>query len=162
MRKFARALAPHERASKLARELARGYCGGVDEDTYTTGEAARILRVTESRVRQMLKAGELEGSRDVNERWRIPQRAIHERLDARPREPRESRGAAVDVDALIERLAQAEHARGRAEQRLELTEHAESTMREQLERERERADRAERELAELRGLGFWARLFGGG
>jgi hypothetical protein len=110
----------------------------------------------------MLKAEELEGSRDVNERWRIPQRAVHERMDSRPREPRESRGAAVDVDALIERLAQAEHARGRAEQRLELTERTESTLREDLDRERERADHAERELAELRGLGFWARLFGGG
>jgi excisionase family DNA binding protein len=134
----------------------------VEEDVYTTGEAARILRVTESRIRQMLAGGELEGSRDVNGRWRIPQHAVHERLDARPREPRESRGAAVDVDALIERLAQAEHARGRAEQRLELTGHTESTLREDLERERERADRAERELSELRGLGFWARLFGGG
>jgi excisionase family DNA binding protein len=133
----------------------------VVEDTYTTGEAARILRVTESRVRQMLKAGELEGSRDVNERWRIPQRAVHERMDARPREPRESRGAAVAVGELIERLAQAEHARGQAEARLQLTEDAESTTREALERERERADRAERELAELRGRGFWARLFGG-
>ena len=132
------------------------------EDVYTTGEAARILRVTESRVRQMLAAEELEGSRDVNGRWQIPQRAVHERLDARPREPRESRGAAVDVEVLIERLAQAEHARGRAEQRLELTERTESTLREDLERERERAYHAERELAELRGLGFWARLFGGG
>ena len=132
------------------------------EDVYTTGEAARILRVTESRVRQMLAAEELEGSRDVNGRWQISQRAVHERLDARPREPRESRGAAVDVEVLIERLAQAEHARGRAEQRLELTERTESTLREDLERERERADHAERELAELRGLGFWARLFGGG
>jgi excisionase family DNA binding protein len=136
---------------------------GVEEDTYTTGEAARILRVTESRVRQMLSAGELEGSRDVNERWQIPQHAVHARLDRRaPREPRAQQGTPVDVDALIERLAQAEHARGRAEQRLELTERTESTLREDLERERERAARAERELSELRGLGFWARLFGGG
>ena len=135
----------------------------VEEDFYTTGEAARILRVTESRVRQLLASGELEGSRDVNERWQIPQHAVHERMDRQgPREPRASQqGTSVDVDALIERLAQAEHARGRAEQRLELTERTESTLREDLERERERADRAERELSELRGLGFWARLFGG-
>jgi excisionase family DNA binding protein len=133
----------------------------VEEDFYTTGEAARVLRVSESRIRQMLKAGELEGSHDVNNRWRIPQHAVHARMDARPREPRESRGAAVDVGELIERLAQAEHARGQAEARLQLTEDAESTTREALERERERADRAERELAEVRGRGFWARLFGG-
>jgi hypothetical protein len=133
----------------------------VEEDTYTTGEAARILRVTESRVRQMLAGEELEGSRDVNGRWQIPQHAVHARMDARPREPRGSRGADVDVGELIERLAQAEHARGQAEARLQLTEDAESTTREALERERERADRLESELAELRGRGFWARLFGG-
>jgi excisionase family DNA binding protein len=131
------------------------------EEFYTTREAARILRVTESRVRQMLKDGELRGgSHDVNKRWRIPQHAVHARMDARPREPRAA-GQAVDVGELIERLAQAEHARGQAEARLQLTEDAESTTREALERERERADRAERELAELRGRGFWARLFGG-
>jgi excisionase family DNA binding protein len=133
----------------------------VEEDTYTTGEAARILRVTESRVRQMLAAGELEGGRDLNGRWRIPQRAVHERMDARPREPRESRGAAVDAGELIERIARLERELGRAEERGELTEQAHSTTREQLERERERADRLESELAELRGRGFWARLFGG-
>jgi excisionase family DNA binding protein len=131
------------------------------EDTYSTGEAARILRVSESRVRQMLGSGELEGAKEpLSDRWRIPQHAVHARMDARPREPRGS-GQAVDVGELIERLAQAEHARGQAEARLQLTEDAESTTREALERERERADRAERELAELRGRGFWARLFGG-
>lgn len=55
---------------------------------------------------------------------------------------------------------------GRLEGRLELTEQADSTLREQLERERQRADqerertqRLEAELAERR-RGFW-RLFGG-
>jgi hypothetical protein len=45
--------------------------------------------------------------------------------------------------------------------RLELTEAAESTLREQLQRERERADRLEAELRDERSIGFWARLFGG-
>jgi excisionase family DNA binding protein len=162
MREFARELVyTQARNTRLRERLRGGSVAGVEDDTYTTGEAARILRVTESRVRQMLKDGELEGSHDVNKRWRIPQRAVHARMDARPREPRESRGAAVDVGELIERLAQAEHARGQAEARLQLTEYAESTMREQLERERERADRLESELAQMRGRGFWARLFGG-
>ena len=131
------------------------------EDVYTTGEAARILRVTESRVRQMLASGELEGSRDVNGRWQIPQHAVHARLDRRG--PRESRvaGQAVDAAELIDRIAALERALGRAEERGELTEQAHSTTREQLERERERADRLESELAELRNRGFWARLFGG-
>ena len=132
------------------------------EESYTTGEAARILRVSESRVRQLLAGGELEGTRDVNGRWRMPQRAVHERLDARPREPRApQQGTSVDVGELIERLAQAEHARGQAEARLQLTEHAHSTTQDDLRRERERAERLESELAEMRSRGFWARLFGG-
>jgi hypothetical protein len=45
--------------------------------------------------------------------------------------------------------------------RAELTATTESTLREQLERERERADRLEAELRDERGRGFWARLFGG-
>jgi excisionase family DNA binding protein len=33
----------------------------VEEETYTVDEAARILRLTPGRIRQMLRAGELEG-----------------------------------------------------------------------------------------------------
>jgi excisionase family DNA binding protein len=132
----------------------------VEDDTYTTGEAARVLRITESRVRQLLAGGELEGSRDVNGRWHIPQRAVHERMDRRPAR-RESAAPAVDVDALIDRLGQLEHELGRAEVARELTEQAHSSVQEDLRRERERSERLESELAELRGRGFWARLFSG-
>jgi uncharacterized protein (UPF0335 family) len=52
--------------------------------------------------------------------------------------------------------------------RAELTATTESTLRESLERERERADRLEEQKEQLRGeleversKGFWARLFGG-
>jgi hypothetical protein len=44
--------------------------------------------------------------------------------------------------------------------RQELTQITESTLREQLERERERADRLESALEAERTKGFWARLFG--
>jgi excisionase family DNA binding protein len=33
----------------------------VEEETYTVDEAARILRLTPGRIRQMLRAGELDG-----------------------------------------------------------------------------------------------------
>jgi excisionase family DNA binding protein len=33
----------------------------VEEETYTVDEAARILRLPPGRIRQMLRAGELEG-----------------------------------------------------------------------------------------------------
>jgi len=52
--------------------------------------------------------------------------------------------------------------------RAELTAVTESTLRESLERERERADRLEQRTEQLRGeleaersKGFWSRLFGG-
>ena len=50
---------------------------------------------------------------------------------------------------------------GRLEGRLELTEVAESTLREQLQRERDRADRLEAELrdAQERLLPWWRRMF---
>jgi hypothetical protein len=59
---------------------------------------------------------------------------------------------------------------GRLEGRLELAERIESTMRVQLERERERADQAELEARHLRGMLeearkperlWWRRMFGG-
>ena len=39
----------------------QGYAAHVEEETYTVDEAARILRPTPGRIRQMLLAGELEG-----------------------------------------------------------------------------------------------------
>ena len=136
------------------------------EDHYTTGEAARILKVTEARVRQMLGAGELEGSRDpVSDRWRIPQHAVHARLESR-RPSQEATRSPVEAREWIERAQELSRELGRLEGRLQLTEQTESTLREQLERERQRADqereRAERLEAELaeRRRGFWSRLFG--
>jgi len=144
------------------------------EDYYTTGEAARVLKVTEARVRQMLGAGELEGARDpVSDRWRIPQHAVHVRLEQR--RPSDAPKTSADAREWIERVTVLERELGRIEGRLQITEVAESTLRESLERERERverererADRLEERAEKLRGeleaersKGFWARLFGG-
>jgi excisionase family DNA binding protein len=137
------------------------------EDYYTTGEAARILKVTEARVRQMLGTGELEGTRDtVSDRWRIPQHAVHARLEQR--RPTEAPRTSADAREWIDRVTELERGLGRLEGRLQITEVAESTLRESLERERERADRLEERAEKLRGeleaersKGFWARLFGG-
>jgi excisionase family DNA binding protein len=136
------------------------------EDYYTTGEAARILKVTEARVRQMLGAGELEGQRDeLSERWRIPQHAVHARLEKR--RPREAPTSAVDAREWIERVEALQRELGRLEGRLELTEKAESSMREERERlladlERERVERRrlEEELREAHRP-WWQRMFGG-
>jgi excisionase family DNA binding protein len=57
-----------------------------DGDFYTPTEAALILRVTPTRVRQLLQDGELEGERDEAGHWLIPARAVHERLERLRRE----------------------------------------------------------------------------
>jgi excisionase family DNA binding protein len=137
------------------------------EDYYTTTESARILGITEGRVRQLLNSGELEGKRDVNERWRIPQHAVHARKEERA-PSREPTRLSADVKEWIEQVGELRQELGRLEGRLQITEVAESTLRESLERERERADRLEEraeklrdELEAERSKGFWARLFGG-
>jgi chromosome segregation ATPase len=122
----------------------------------------------------MLLAGELEGSRDpINDRWRIPQGAVHAIKEER--EPLEVAKRATDAREWIEKVEVLRQELGRMEGRLELTAQAESTLRESLERERERverererADRLEEraeklrdELEAERSKGFWVRLFGG-
>jgi excisionase family DNA binding protein len=56
----------------------------VDEgpETYTVDEAARILKLTPGRIRQMLRAGELEGippEESGGRGWKIPMHAVHDR-----------------------------------------------------------------------------------
>ena len=145
----------------------------MEEETYTPAEAAKILRLTKRRIIQLITDEDIEGYKDEDGRWRIPQRAVHERLGDRPPRtpPAQSRAASVDdilaaakaadIGELVATLRDLEHRLGRAEARAELTEQAESTLREQLERERERADRLEEELREERRKGIWRRLFGG-
>jgi excisionase family DNA binding protein len=60
--------------------------GHTDGGFYTPTEAALILRVTPTRVRQLLQDGELEGERDEAGHWLIPARAVHERLERLRRE----------------------------------------------------------------------------
>jgi excisionase family DNA binding protein len=139
------------------------------EETYSVTEAARILRVTDRAVRKWLAEGTLEGSQGEGGRWRIPQRAVHARLDERP--PREARGSDLSAAEMVEVVRDLERLLGRAEARAELraelTERAESTLREErdrLLRERDAAqDEAKtlrKELQAERSKGFWRRLLG--
>ena len=60
--------------------------GWTGKDSYTPTEAALILRVTPTRVRQLLQDDELEGDRDEAGHWLIPARAVHERAERLRRE----------------------------------------------------------------------------
>jgi excisionase family DNA binding protein len=60
--------------------------GRYRDDTYTPAQAAHVLRLTQTRVRQLLQSGELEGERDGAGHWSIPARDVHARLERLRRE----------------------------------------------------------------------------
>jgi excisionase family DNA binding protein len=121
------------------------------EDFYSVDEAAKILQLTPGRIRQMLRAGELEGippEESGDRGWKIPMHAVHDR--DRPARVERSSGAPESPERLSDLEVEVRELRyqlGLSRGRIELTEKAESTLRDALERERERAD-AERERAE--------------
>ena len=55
----------------------------MEEDSYTTGQAARILKVTDRGVRKMIDRGELEARQDDRDRHLILKRAVHAMLEER-------------------------------------------------------------------------------
>jgi chromosome segregation ATPase len=151
---------------------------GPAEDVYTPAEAERILArtgkpITERRIRQMLQGGELEGFRDEAGRWHVLQSEVHRLRDERPRAAERRPGLVPEnVSELLEAVRSLERERGRLEGRLELTERAESSIREERDRllgelEAERDERrrllerleAQQQEAQQR-RGFWSRLLG--
>jgi excisionase family DNA binding protein len=145
----------------------------VEEDTSTTGQAARILKVTDRGVRKMIDRGELEANQDERGRHLIPQRAVHAMLEERragvgESSTEETSRSAEEARELRERVEGLQRELGRLEGRLELTERTESTMREERERleqllgeERAERRRLQEQLDAERSRGFWQRLFGG-
>jgi len=132
---------------------------------YTVSEAAKVLGRGERWVRQLASDGVIEGERTA-EGWQLLRRSVHDfrdqnlsaRVTAVAPVPPEAREALSKVEALQREL-------GRLEGRLELTEVAQSTLRDHLERERKRADeereranRLEEELREARRP-WWRRWF---
>ena len=142
-------------------------------DFYTVEQAAKILKLTSGRIRQMLRSGALEGERDEAGRWRIPAHAVPDR----PRTVRVERTSPTETTSESrespEKLAELEsevrflrYQLGLQQGRLWLTEKAESTLREALEREqaradteRERAEQLQRQLDEARRP-WWRKMFG--
>jgi hypothetical protein len=143
-----------------------------DEGWATTRQAARVLNVIPRQVRNYIAAGHLEGRKEekgVNERWLVSISSVETLRQKRHSEgkysvqDRDVAGEAEDtgrsaegnvalIRELAKRLEDVQYELGRTEARLELLTQAESTLQEALERERERADRLEVELREVRKL----------
>lgn len=132
-------------------------------DYYSAADAARILKVSKRRVLQLLQEGELEGEQNESGRWRVAMHSVHAAKEARSQQeiPREAATSPPDALEWIERANNLQRELGRLEGRMELSDRTESTLREQLQREKDRADKAEAELQAERSRGFWARMFGG-
>jgi excisionase family DNA binding protein len=97
--------------------LRYGYAANVEGDTYTTGQAARILKVTDRGVRKMIDRGELEAHQDERGRHLIPQRAVHAMLEERRAagvgeiSTEETSGSAEEARELRERVEGLQRAR---------------------------------------------------
>jgi excisionase family DNA binding protein len=133
----------------------------VEEETYTVQEAARILRTTERTVRRRLERGDLEGTRDpTTGRWRVEAHSVTAAMPERPpKAPQEPPEAAQEAAELRLKVEDLQRQLGRLEGQRELEAVTQSTLREQLQREQERADRLEEELREAR-RSWWRRIFG--
>jgi excisionase family DNA binding protein len=146
-----------------------------ERETYSASEAAKVLKLSTRRVRQLAETEEIEGIRDTEGNWRLDKASVHtfrdtRRDSSRPREAPGSRtkGRRGPWDRVTELERELGRLEGEMRARAELTATTESTLRESLERERERADKLEERAEKLRGeleaersKGFWARLFGG-
>lgn len=150
----------------------------------TTSVAAAALGIKPRQCRNLIQEGELEAKlegKGRDKRYLVSVSSLEALRDKRQSEgklPLNRRATAEDEDIgaelgqwmreLTARLETRAAENAELRTRLELTEKADSTLREQLERERERADRLEERAEKLRGeleaersKGFWARLFGG-
>jgi excisionase family DNA binding protein len=126
-----------------------GMASGTDRasdrsELYTVQEAAKVLGITDRRVRALAQEGRIEGERTEGG-WKLFRYSVHSFRDARrERErPLEARGSDLSTSEWLGRIEALQRELGRLEGRLELTERAESTVREE-------RDRLLRELEEER------------
>jgi excisionase family DNA binding protein len=106
-------------------------------EVYTVQEAAKVLGITDRRVRALAQEGRIEGQR-TDAGWKLFRYSVHSfRDDRRDRKrPLEAQGRSdsLSVPEWLSRVEALQRELGRLEGRLELTERAESTLREERER----------------------------
>jgi hypothetical protein len=167
----------HQPAGELPADTRQTSAEPVSESGWATTEvAAEALGVSPRTVRDYIANGKLDAKPEgegVERRWLVSIDSVHTLRQARqsaarsPRdrhaEPRGGESAAEIAADLMMRVQDLQYKLGRAEARAEITERAESTIREErnrliddLERERQRADqereRTQRLEAELEAL----------
>ncbi len=99
---------------------------------YTAAEAARILRLSSQRVRQLLASGELRGVRDEVGHWKVDTHSVHEILKERREALSEALEEPLRVSELEAEVRELRYLLGHAEGRLELMKRAESALQAEL------------------------------
>jgi hypothetical protein len=164
---------PTEAPGEDAAEDAETVAAIPDESGWVTTEvAAAALRVSPRTVRDYIRSGDLKAKSEgagVAKRWLVSIDAVQTLRNKRnssgemPRSRRDTAvgdlitaANAVDIGELVAAIRELEHRLGRAEARAELTERAESSLREERERllsdltqERERAEQERWRVEEL-------------
>jgi hypothetical protein len=144
-----------------------------EESGYVSTEvAAAGLKVSPRTVRDYIKAGKLEAipqGEGVERRWLVSIDSLHALRQSRQTSPDSLRHRrhdapggedAVEIAAdLIATVQELQYRLGRAEARAELTERAESTVREERDRLLEENERLRSEL-EVARRPWWRRVFG--
>jgi excisionase family DNA binding protein len=167
--------APAESSHEVAGEHGEDHAGLAESSgQVTTKQAAKSLGVSRRTVQSYVRRGELEAEVEgegVEKTFYISIDSLNALRERRKSSGESARGIA-DVASrasprfgatantanipgetspdLIDVVQELQYRLGRAEAQVELTERTESTLREQLAREQERADRLEAELREVR------------
>ena len=126
-------------------------------DSYSTAEAAKVLGLSERRVRQLISEGRLAAERDGEGNLRLSQATVNtERRNRRAKGKRPGRKAAtsasssappVDADAIADTVVAA--VTKTIEGQLQITQKAESLARQELDEERAHRRAAEERAAQL-------------
>jgi len=114
----------------------------MDRDNfYTVPETAKVLGISETRVRQLLRSDEIEGERTGNV-WEVSKQSVHSFRDTyEPKgKHKDSETLPIDAREALEEVKVLTHRLGRMEGRLELEAVTRSTLEQSLRREQERAD----------------------
>jgi excisionase family DNA binding protein len=118
------------------------YDSAVDKDTsYTVPEAAKVLGISETRVRQLLRSGDIEGDRTGNV-WEVSKQSLHSFRDTYAPKGKQNTAETLPIEAreAMDEVKDLTFRLGRMEGRLELEAVTRSTLEAQLKREQERAD----------------------